>query len=92
MSHLPPSDTPNVVIENPTVRKALRTVLDTIGGLAFIAGAVDLVSPEIDLVSITVPVMAGYTAARVVFGFAVDTPNTPAATKRLYKDGEGVFE
>jgi hypothetical protein len=72
-----PTQTPNVNIENPTVRRVLRTVLDTIGGLTFIAGAVDLVSPELDLIAFTVPIMAGYTAARVVFGFAVDNPNTP---------------
>jgi hypothetical protein len=79
MSHINPSETPNVHIESPRIRKVLRTILDTVGGLTFIAGAVDLVSPDIDLIAITVPVMAGYTAARVVFGFAVDNPNTPTA-------------
>lgn len=80
----PASDTPNVVISNPTIRKALRIVIDSIGGLAFIAGAVDLASPAIELSAITIPVMAGYTAARVVFGFAVDTPNTPSSERNLY--------
>lgn len=73
-----PTQTPNVVIESPKVRKILRSVIDAIGGLTFIAGAVDLVSPDIDLIAVTVPIMAAYTAARVVFGFAVDRPNTPS--------------
>jgi hypothetical protein len=78
MSDTPtPTQTPNVVISNPTVRKVLRTVIDSIGGVAFIASAVDLASPDFDISAWTLSIMAGYTAARVVFGFAVDTPNTP---------------
>lgn len=71
------TNTPNVVIESPSTRKALRTTLDVIGGLAFIAVAVDVSSPAFDIAAITGPVLAGYAAARVVFGFAVDNPNTP---------------
>lgn len=77
MTNTVPSQTPNVVISNPKVRTAIRTVLDVIGGLTFIGGAVDLASADLDFSSWTVPVLAGYTAARVVFGFAVDNPNTP---------------
>lgn len=78
MSDLPqPTRTPNVVIENPLVRKVLRTILDTIGGLTFIASAVDVASPEIEIGAYTGPILAGYAVARVVFGFAVDNPNTP---------------
>lgn len=72
-----PSETPNVVVENPKVRKVLRSVIDAIGGLTFIAGAVDLASADLDFAAWTIPVMAAYTAARVVFGFAVDNTNTP---------------
>lgn len=78
MSNTPtPTQTPNVVIENPAVRKALRIVLDTIGGLTFIASAVDVASPDIEIGTYTGPILAGYAVARVVFGFAVDNPNTP---------------
>ena len=77
MSHINPTQTPNVNIENPRLRKILRTVLDSIGGLAFIAAAVDVASPKIDIYDITGPILAGYAVARVVFGFAVDNPNTP---------------
>jgi hypothetical protein len=73
-----PTETPNVVIENPRIRKALRTILDSIGGLTFIAVAVDVASPDFDIASWTTPILAGYAAARVVFGFAVDNTNTPS--------------
>lgn len=72
-----PSDTPNIVISSPRVRIIVRTVLDTIGGLTAIAMAVDASSPAIDIAAITIPILAGYAAARSVFGFGVDTPNTP---------------
>lgn len=72
-----PSQTPNVVIENPKARRILRTTIDSIGGLAFIALAFDQASPVVDWAIWTLPVMAAYTAARVVFGFAVDNTNTP---------------
>lgn len=72
-----PTETPNVVIKNPTVRERLRTVLDTLGGLTFIATAIDVASDNIDWAVWTYPALAGYAAARVVFGFAVDNPNTP---------------
>lgn len=74
-----PSETPNVVIENPRIRKVLRTILDTIGGLTFIAVAVDVASPELDFALWTTPILAGYAAARTVFGFAVDNTNTPTS-------------
>lgn len=72
-----PSDTPNIVIASPRIRIIVRTILDSIGGLTAIAMAVDASSPVIDIAPITIPILAGYTAARVVFGFGVDTPNTP---------------
>lgn len=72
-----PSPTPNVVIENPKIRKGIRTALDCIGGAAVIVQAADAVSPAFDLGAVTVPVLAAYATARVVFGFVVDNTNTP---------------
>lgn len=77
MNNHPPSPTPNVVIESPKVRRIIRTVLDVIGGAAVIVQAADAVSTSFDVGAITVPVLAAYATARVVFGFAVDNPNTP---------------
>lgn len=72
-----PTETPNVNIKNPKVRERVRIVLDSIGGVAFIATAVDVASEAIEISAWTIPALAGYAAARVVFGFAVDNPNTP---------------
>lgn len=72
-----PSETPNVVITNPKARKVARTVLDCIGAALVITMAVDASSGAFDLLEVTVPVMAGWMAARSVFGLAVDNPNTP---------------
>ena len=74
-----PTQTPNVVIENPAVRKYLRLGLDFIGAALFITLAVDASSEAFNLLEYTVPVLAGWTAARTIFGFAVDAPNTPTA-------------
>ncbi|WP_336633621.1 MULTISPECIES: hypothetical protein [unclassified Microbacterium] len=83
------NQTPNVNIENPKVRKAVRTILDTFGGLTFIAQVIDVTSPAFDISGFTIPALAGYAAARVVFGFAVDNPNTPDTTGLLRRDLKG---
>jgi outer membrane biosynthesis protein TonB len=77
--YTPPSETPNIVIKNPLARKIVRGILDGAGAAIVILGAVDLASPAFDAAWLTVPALAGYTTARVVFGFSVDTPNTPSA-------------
>lgn len=84
-----PSLTPNVHIENPKVRKALRTVLDVFGGLTFIAQVVDTASDAFDIGAFTVPALAGYAVARVIFGFAVDNPNTPTAPSTVLRGDDG---
>lgn len=78
-TNVPASPTPNVVIESPRIRKVVRTGLDVIGGVAFIAQVADIASPAFDIGAVTIPVLAAYAAARVVFGFAVDNTNTPKA-------------
>ncbi|WP_314429558.1 hypothetical protein [Microbacterium lacticum] len=72
-----PTETPNVVIENPKVRKIARTILDGIGATLVIVMAVDAATGAFDLVAVTTPVLAGWSAARAVFGLTVDNPNTP---------------
>jgi len=69
--------TPNVVITNPKARRYARIVLDVLGAALAIVLAVDASTPAFDLIDITTPVLAGWAAARAVFGLAVDTPNTP---------------
>ena len=72
-----PDNTPNVVISNPKLRRGIRITLDTIGALLFIALAVDASTEAFNWLEITTPALAGWTAARVVFGFSVDDTNTP---------------
>ncbi len=72
-----PSPTPNVRIENPTLRRRIRTAVDLFGAAVFVVGAVDAAAAGFDLSSILVPAGAGYIAVRAVFGFTVDNPNTP---------------
>lgn len=80
MSHVaPPSETPNVVIESPKVRKAVRSAIDVFGALVFVVGAVDAAAAGFDLSDILIPAGAAYIALRAVFGFAVDNTNTPTA-------------
>lgn len=68
---------PNVVITNPKARKIARTVLDSVGAALVITMAVDAATPAFDLLAVTTPTLAGWGAARTVFGFTVDNPNTP---------------
>lgn len=75
------SNTPNVVITNPRARRIARIVLDSVGAALVIGMAVDAATPAFDILPVTVPVLAGWTAARTVFGFTVDTPNTPKVGK-----------
>lgn len=74
-----PTETPNVRIENPRARKIARTVLDVIGALVGTVIVVDLASDVFDATAITAPVVAAWSYLRLVFGVAVDNPNTPKA-------------
>lgn len=76
------TETPNVVITNPKARRIARTVLDTVGAALVITMAVDAATPAFDLLEVTVPVLAGWSAARAVFGLTVDNPNTPKEASR----------
>ena len=73
-----PSETPNVTIENPRLRKGIRTAVDVVGAAIFVVGAVDAAAAGFDLSWLLVPAGAGYIAVRAVFGFAVDNRNTPS--------------
>ena len=72
-----PTETPNVGIENPQIRKAIRTGIDIFGAVVFVVGAVDTAASGFDLGEYLVPAGAAYLAVRSVFGFGVDNRNTP---------------
>lgn len=71
------SNTPNVVITNPTARRIARTVLDIVGAVLVVTMAVDAATDAFTVSAVTTPLLAGWGAARAVFGLTVDNPNTP---------------
>ena len=77
MSNTFSTQTPNVVIENPRVRKIARAVLDVVGVALAILTAVDGASDAFSITWFTLPAIAGWSAARAGFGLTVDYLNTP---------------
>lgn len=75
--HARATETPNVVIENPKIRKIIGTTLDIALLILFTATAVDMASETIDISAFTVSAMAGVGALRAGFGLVVTNPNTP---------------
>ena len=71
------TNTPNVVIENPKARRIARTALDIVGAILGTIVVVDLASDAFTAVAITAPALAAWSYLRLVFGQAVDNPNTP---------------
>jgi len=78
MSNIQPAETPNVVVQNPSVRKAANVVLGVLGIAVGTAVVVDAATPAFDITAITTPVTVGYAYLASVFGLAVTLPNIPA--------------
>jgi len=78
MSNTPaPTETPNVVIENPNYRRIANIV---VGGLGIVLGTVIVVdgsSPAFDVSQITGPASAGLLYLGSALGLAVTLPNIP---------------
>lgn len=72
-----PTNTPNVVIENPTARRVARTVLDIFGLALGTLIVVDGQSDAFSLTAYTAPAAVGWMYLRSGFGLGVDNPNTP---------------
>lgn len=78
MSHASePTDTPNVVIENPSIRKGLNVAVSTALVLVGTASVVDAASPAFDISAFTVPAMVGLTYIAAAFNLVVTLPNVP---------------
>lgn len=69
--------TPNVVIRNPKVRKALNSVLAGIGITLAVVMGVDGVTEAFDLTAYTYPAFVGYGILAGAFGIAVVNANIP---------------
>jgi hypothetical protein len=83
MSHAAtPSDTPNVVVSNPTARKVIGAALYTLALLSGIASIVlgfwpELASIEPDPSRVIATVNAIVSLLAGAFGFVVTIPNVP---------------
>lgn len=72
-----PSETPNVVIADPRVRKVATATIATAGIIIGAASALDLASPELDWSTFTGPAAAVTLFLAGVFGVSVTLPNVP---------------
>lgn len=80
MSHLAiPSETPNVIISNPTVRKVVGNILGIASIALSIAVAVDVAIPAIDYANITGPAALIIASLFGIFQLSVTSPNVPKA-------------
>ena len=77
MSNTTPTQTPNVVVENPNIRRAANIVLGVVGLVVGTAVVVDASTPAFDISAITTPVFTGYAYLASLFGLAVTLPNIP---------------
>jgi hypothetical protein len=81
MSHTAtPSETPNVVIESPGIRKGINIAVSTVAIVLGTTIVVDAASPAFDLSAITNPVSAAVLYLASVFNLAVTLPNVPRRT------------
>lgn len=71
------SDTPNVVIQSPKVRKVAQWVIGVAAIVLPAAMVLDSASPELDWTVWTVPGMAVTSFLAGVWGVAVAAPNVP---------------
>lgn len=79
-NNIEPSQTPNVVVSDPRVRKVANIVLGAALVIFPTAAVLDGASAELDFSTWLVPATAVTSFLAGIFGLAVTTPNVP--TKR----------
>lgn len=72
-----PTETPNVVIESPNIRRVVNVIISSVALVTGTAIVVDGVSPDFDISQLTVPVSAGLLYVASFFNIAVTLPNVP---------------
>jgi hypothetical protein len=72
-----PTQTPNVALENPAVRRVLGWVLGVGGVVIPVVTAVDAASNDFDLTRWTNPISAGFLALFGIYQLAVTNRNIP---------------
>lgn len=73
-----PSETPNVVLANPQVRKALNWVVGVAAVVVPAALVLDAASPELDWSGVLGPAAAVTSFLAGLVGLAVTVPNIPS--------------
>lgn len=76
MSHVPPTETPNVVIENPRVRSVAYKLFGWLSLIVAVTVVVDLATPSLDLSLWTTPILAGLSILGTGIGYTA-ARNTP---------------
>lgn len=71
------SETPNVVVSNPKIRRIANVTLGVVGLVLGTALVVDGASADFDVSAVTTPALAGYLYLASAFGLTVITPNIP---------------
>ena len=80
MSHVAPTDTPNVVIESPTVRKGLGAALYIVSVLTGLASIITIAYPDVagfDVPKLITVINAAISFLTGAFGLVVTLPNVP---------------
>ena len=72
-----PNETPNVVVQNPTVRKIVGNTLGVASVALSIATLVDGALPTVDYAFITGPAAVIITGLFGIFQLGVTSPNVP---------------
>jgi hypothetical protein len=72
-----PSETPNVVLANPTVRRVLNWIVGLAAVIVPTALVIDSASPELDWSSFLAPATAATSFLAGLLGLVVTTPNIP---------------
>lgn len=73
-----PNETPNVVVQNPNVRKVANVILGAALVIFPAAAVLDGASADLDFSQWLVPATAVTSFLAGVFGLAVTTPNVPS--------------
>lgn len=73
-----PGSTPNVVVQNPTVRKVMGVILGVAAIVLPTIITFDMAADNVDFSSWTTPLMATLLFLSGLFGLTVTTPNVPS--------------
>lgn len=74
-----PSETPNVIVQNPTVRKVVGNILGVLSLVLSIATLVDGAIPQLEFAFITGPAAIIIAGLFGIFQLAVTSPNVPTS-------------